>query len=57
MPLAPDGERTQPITNPMATWIATMRGSMLDIATDQVMSLTRDDETTLQFTLPQPPIK
>jgi hypothetical protein len=57
MHLTPDGQLTKLPTDPMATWIATMRGSLPDVTTNQVMILTRDDGTILQFTLPQPPIK
>jgi bifunctional DNA-binding transcriptional regulator/antitoxin component of YhaV-PrlF toxin-antitoxin module len=35
----------KPTADAMATWITAMRGSMPNLTTDQVMSLTRDDET------------
>jgi hypothetical protein len=57
MSLIADGQQTKPMTDPMANWMTTMRGSMRDRTTNQVMSLTRDDATTLQVTLTQPPIK
>jgi hypothetical protein len=57
MPLTPDGQQTKPTTDPMAIWIATMRGIIPDLTTDQMMHLTRNDATTLQVTLLQPPIK
>jgi hypothetical protein len=47
MHLTPDGQSTEPPTDPLATWIATMRGSLPHVTTNQVMSLTRDDATTL----------
>ncbi len=57
MPLTPDGQHAKPTTGPMAIWIADMRGNIPGLTTDQVMRLTRDDATTLQFTSPQPHIK
>jgi len=37
-------KKKQP-TDPISTWIDTLRGTLQHVTTDQVMSLTRDDET------------
>lgn len=33
------------LTDPISTWIATMRGTLQDVTTDEIMTLTRHDNT------------
>lgn len=37
-------QKKQP-TDPIATWVTTMRGTLQNVTTDQIMTLTRHDET------------
>lgn len=37
-------QKKQP-TDPISTWLTTMRGALQHITTDQIMTLTRHDET------------